>query len=333
MKYEDFCVVVIGGTGFVGQKMIEQLNRFSEGRLEIRALVRDTRKIKDMPNLVKIVGSLPDVPSELFSSKPHVVIHFGTKNKDQDGKGFEEVNVVGTRNIMANLPESTLGVIYGSSFSVYGQGSLNDVNEKQEIHPETPLAISRAKAENIILEEMKNRGRSGLALRPRFIIGKDDQHTIPLLIKAYQHHFNIGTGKQASTYIDVEDYARIITELVLYILRGAENNQYFNTALNVGYQRPMALAELHEIFSEALGYKRQFYIPISESFTKLLHASPIRAFKKLATTLELGAFSHSADVTLLRDMIGSDIIGQDPRHVVSNLLQEFVQEVKSSRME
>ncbi len=322
MMFENLCVVIIGGTGFIGQRIIERLNILSEGKCEIRALVRDETKMKDMPNVTKIVGSLPDVPKELFPQKPNIVIHFGTKNINNDGSGFELVNVIGTKNIMESLPESTVGVIYGSSFSVYGQGSLCNVNEKKSINPETLLAISRAEAECIIMEEMRKRGKSALVLRPRFILGKDDEYTMPKLVKAYMHHINIGTGKQISTYIEADDYAKIVCELVSYILKNAQNSQYLNTAINIGYKRPVSLKELHEIFNEVFEYKWQCYIPITGRFTDFLKATGIKVFEKLGIILELGAFSHSADVTLLESIIGSGIVGKDPKTIIYNLLMD-----------
>lgn len=324
MFNEKLCVVIIGGTGFVGRRIVEQLMHEHEDRLEIRALVRDPNKLKDDPRLTKIIGSLPDVPKNLFPSKPHIVIHFGTKNKDHDCSGYEHINVIGTRNIMTQLPESTIAVIYGSSFSAYGQGNLCKVSETTPVNPETPLAKSRVKAEEIVLEEMRCRGRSAMVLRPRFIIGGDDQHTLPLLVKAYNSHINIGTGKQVSSYIDVGDYARVVTQLVHYILINSKESNYTQTAVNIGYKRTLTLKELHKVFAEALGSKWQLYIPVAGGLPTLLKATNLKALDRVATLLELGAFSHSADVTLLEQFVGSEIVQLDPRKIIYEWLKQPV---------
>ena len=44
------------------------------------------------------------------------------KQFDLDGTGFERVNVGGTERLLAALPPSVRGVIYGSTLSVYGSG-------------------------------------------------------------------------------------------------------------------------------------------------------------------------------------------------------------------
>lgn len=311
---------MIGGTGFVGRKTIEQLNRSSGGKLEIRALVRDKTNLPKLPNVTPVIGSLPDVPDQLFTNKPNIVIHFGTKNRDTDGSGFGEINVTGTRNLMYALPKSTAGVIYGSSFSVYGQGNLLNANELTVTNPETPLAVSRAKAETIILNEMEKRGRSAFVLRPRFIVGKDDAYTLPTLIKAYNHHLNVGSGSQLSTYIEVHDYAKIITRLTDVLFQKAAEGIYLQSPLNIGYRNPLPLKQLHSVFQKVFGYKRQFYIPVPKGLPSLLKKSGLKMIDKAATILELGAFSHSADVSLLEKMIGSDIIQKDPEEVILQLL-------------
>ncbi len=322
MLFENISIVIIGGTGFMGHRIIEQLNFISEGKLKIRVLIRDERKIEDRSNITKIIGSLPNVPPELFPSEPNIVIHFGTKNRDDDGSGFEEVNVTGTKNIMRLLPESTLGVIYGSSFSVYGQGNLCNIDETANKNPETPLAGTRSKAEDIIMEKMEIWGKSALVLRPRFIIAKDDKYTMPMLINAYKHHFNVGTGRQLSTYIEADDYAKIICQLVIDILLSARNNQFYRRALNIGYKRPISLSELNGLFADVFGHKTQHYIPVSKGFTDFLKAFPFRLVGKIATVLELSAFSHYADVSLLENIIGSEIVNKDPKKIINDLLRD-----------
>src|SRR5262245_46464626 len=120
-------VVLLGSTGFVGTAILHALQ--SRGsQAQVRALARGAGRIR-MPGVEVIEGDIESLPEKLFFSEPHVVVHFATKQIDSDGSGFERTNVEGTKRLMSRLPASCLGVIYGSSASVYGQGAQSGLRE------------------------------------------------------------------------------------------------------------------------------------------------------------------------------------------------------------
>src|SRR5262245_52332080 len=103
-------LVLSGATGFVGSAVL----RASE-RNRVHALVRARdRMVSDCkPASLRIVeGDIRRVPKELFPSQPHILIHLATRQIDCDGSGFEEVNVEGTRRLVACCNESTVGILY-----------------------------------------------------------------------------------------------------------------------------------------------------------------------------------------------------------------------------
>jgi len=310
-------LIIVGGTGYVGRNVINQvLSKFSS-QYNIRALVRRPNVFKSA-DITELQGELPDnIPEGLFTSSPNILIHLGTKNIDNDNSGFFDVNVRGTINLMDALPPSTLGVIYSSSFSVYGQESLHMVRETAPLNPQTPLALSRSQAEEAILNSARKMLR--FVLRPRFIIGKDDTATLPRQIKMYQKGISIGSGNQEATYIDVVDYADIILELASYISKHPDEKKA--KALNVGYDNPLSLRQLHQVFSEVLGHKRQIYIPISEKLVNVVKKLKFGPVFNLVTMLELGALSHCADTTEVKKYVNAEVIEKNPYEVIKNILK------------
>ena len=216
METEQLHLVILGGTGFVGSAIMRRIALLPPGSIEARVLVRSVKgkSLSHFPDVTVIEGSLPDIPPSLFPKERHVVVHLATKQIDHDRSGYTYNNVLGTRSLLRMLPASTMGLIYASSTSVYGQGPHEGVREKDaRLDPKTDLAKSRAAAESAIISAMSDRRKSAVILRPRFILGLEDRYTLPAIIKMVKAGFLIGSGQQAYSVIDVDDYAEIIVRL------------------------------------------------------------------------------------------------------------------------
>jgi|HigsolmetaAR201D_1030396.scaffolds.fasta_scaffold14717_2 Nucleoside-diphosphate-sugar epimerases len=306
-------IVLLGCTGFVGSAV---LRNALGSNIRVHALVRDTpRRRGTLPGSVRVLeGDMERLPRSLFPEEPHVVIHLATKQIDRDGTGFHAVNVEGTRRLMEALPDSTLGVLYGSSMSVYGQGEQVNIDETAPIRPETPLARSRRHAEEIILDTAAARGLSSYVLRPRFIFGLGDKHTFPGLVRMVRDGVRPGTGKQRYSIIGVDDYARVLLQLAGRILEGAPPEQ---TPLNLAYTRSVSMQEIVTLISERFGITPpRIGIPAPAWLTRTLRAMPIRTLQTLGTRLELFGLSHTANVDALSARIGGSIPAKDPINVL-----------------
>jgi len=104
--------------------------------------------------------------------------------------------VYGTEQLHTIAPASTLGVIYASSASVYGQGPHQGLQEKCASLSANRLAVSRAQAEAITLKIMAAKNKAAVILRPRFVLGEGDRHTLTSLIKMVQVGILVGSGQQ-----------------------------------------------------------------------------------------------------------------------------------------
>lgn len=294
-------IVLLGATGFVGSAMLRALSREAA---TVHALAR---RPSSLPCRL-VPGDIRDVPRDLFPDRPHILVHLATKQIDSDGTGFEEMNVEATRTLIDRLPDSTQGVLYGSSVSVYGQSSQLNLDESAPLRPETPLAKSRAAAERIILEAARARGISAFCLRPRFIFGEGDRHTMPGLIRMVKRGIQPGPGSQRYTIIGVDDYARVLVELAKKMTIIQEQ-----LPLNLGYSQSVSLDDIVRTICSAFGLEPpSVRFPVTLTATRLLRRIPSSSLQTLATRLELFGLSHTFNVSSLAARVGKELLSRDP---------------------
>ncbi len=305
MSGDPLRIVLLGGTGFVGRAVLRRVLASGGGDTQVHALVRND---VELPAPVrKFVGSLERLPEGLFFKDPHVVVHLATKQFDGDGRGFGD-NVSNAVRLLAALPASTRGLVYGSSASVYGQGNLHAVTETAPLAPETPLAVSRRDTERVLLGGGEQAGRSVYVLRPRIIVGQGDAHTLPGLSRFFAKGLMLGSGEQRLTLLHVDDYA----DIILRLARRAQQGPAVQCALNAGYREPVRFREL----AKALGAQPRLTVPASRQAYSFLRRVPSSKLRALITRLELFGLSHHLDVSRLAQIVGQDLIHKDPRAAV-----------------
>jgi nucleoside-diphosphate-sugar epimerase len=315
-------IVLTGGTGYVGRALIRALAQLPAGSVCVKALVR-SNKLTTMPDFVECIeGSMQAIPENLFFHQPHIVIHFGIKQIDSDNSGFYETNVVGTKNLLEKCNKQTLGVIYGSTLSVQGQGRQSGIDESQAMNPSTKLAKSRAEAEQLVTRHMAERNKWGINLRPRFIIGKEDQYVLPGLSKLVCNGIYLGSGQQKFSIITVDDYACVILSLVSMISKvEGEGKNPLQLALNVGYKKTLSFEQIFTKIRDHLVVSNKvtrIYLP--RWLPKLLNFIPSKKIQAKAIQLELVGFDHFGKIDSLQKLIGTDITGQDPLEKLIELL-------------
>jgi len=310
-------IVLTGATGYVGRALLKCLEQLPDGEVSVKALVRSPERIK-LPSFVEVVeGCLPEVPSQLFYEVPHVLIHLGVKQIDDDESGFHETNVHGTQNLLEKCNVHTLGTIYASTLSVQGQKKQTSIAEHEALKPQTKLAKSRAEAEQLVTLYMENFEKWGFNLRPRFILGKEDQYVLPGFIKLARNGAYIGDGKQQYSVITVNDYAAVILKLTQLMcdqsqLTGKKLLHPQQVPVNVGYQQPLSFDQIFtEIRRHEATNKRVIPLRFPKWLPGLLKWIPNKVIESKATQLELIGFDHYGDVSRLEQLIGLDIIQQN----------------------
>ena len=312
-------LVLLGGSGFVGRALLRELACLPPGSVAVRALLRNPASTPDYPFMHKVQGSLETLPVDLEPSGPYVLVHLAVQQLDTDGTGFTRTNVHATRHLVAQLSSKLSGVIYGSSLSVYGQGSQEGIAESTPPQPETELARSRWQAEQILTAHARAHAYPAFMLRPRYVLGQGDRFVLPGLAKLVKRRMGVGHGQQNFSVIDVADYARVILQLSHLALDDHHQTRPRQCALNVGYTQAISYAALTGQIAQQIGAPAmKWRIPVTPSITRWLHRLPFKATEKLATKLELIGLSHWGRVDALAALIGTDLIGRDPLTAVAH---------------
>ena len=318
-------IVLLGSNGFVCTSLIRSILKSFIPEIKINALVKRSDNLPEHKSIKYFHGLLPDdLPDAIFPDIEHVVVHFATKLVDKDKTGFD-INTSGIKSILSKKNDKTIGIIYGSSMSVYGQGSQIAVEESFPSSPNTSLAKNRAIVESIILNSMKDENKSAFILRPRFIFGQQDKYTLPSLVKMVKNNYFIGNGNQAFSIIDVDDYAKIIIKLTYSICNRFSKNIPYRTIFNIGYDQPLLYHELVDIICKKFGMnKPSMKIPANETLFKILKLLPFNYIKKKVTQLELIGLSHFGKVELLKNEIGNLEIDKSPVTVFENIVENYI---------
>lgn len=330
-KNAQITLCLTGATGYVGRAILRHCDAMPEGAVSVRALARSEKQVLDrmnwssLPDWLEVIpGRLPEVPDSFCPNNDHVVVHYGVKQIDHDGRGFNETNVEGTQRLLGATNARTLGIIYGSTLSVLGQGAQKNVFETAPMNPQTLLAETRAEAEETCYEWGARKHRSAFGLRPRFILGASDQFVLPGLAKLAAKGQIVGTGDQEFSVISVEDYAHIIVSLSAYIYLATDTEQ---RALNVGYRQPVSFAELQEVIAAAIGEnpKKIKRIPVYRWLPTIMRWLPIEGIDQKATQLELVGFDHSGDIRELEKRIGCDVVEKSASEVVKKVVADWAE--------
>ncbi|MDC0712505.1 NAD(P)-dependent oxidoreductase [Stigmatella sp. ncwal1] len=315
---DNFAVVLLGATGMVGQALLRQ-----RGAHPVHALVRtpDGRDWGDGVHVVR--GDLHGIPEALFPSRPYVVVHFATKQRDPDGTGFERTNVEGTQRLLERLSGDCRGVIHGSSMSVYGPGPHSGVTEDAPLAPLTPLARSRAAAEALITRHAVEAGLHAALLRPRFLLGRGDRFVLPTVVKLLKRRLQLGGDAVACSVIDVDDFGEIIWRLAR---RMVETSCPEQRAYNVACSRPLVRSEFLGTVRQALDLPWPLVtVSVPEGLLRTLREAPSRRAQAVAERLELMTRSQCLDVSRLQAVLDGpeDLLTRSPVDVLRAALEAF----------
>lgn len=309
-------VVILGAAGFVGRACVRAFSRLNS-EYEISCVVK--KEILELGNVKQIVGDIRDFNSRWLPSAPHVIVHLAVKQIDSDGSGYWDINVNGTEKILNNLNKYTLGLIYNSSMSVYGQDEQNNVAEERVCNPTTLLSQSRYAAENLVLALSEKKNISAYLMRPRFVIGRGDQFVLPKLKSLAEKRISLNNGEPCYSVIHIDDYAQVITSLATNMYEKG-SNRILRTALNIGYAEPLSLRDI--LFGLAK-IEPKFSIPISASVLRILHHIPILSLDQLAIRLDLIGLSHFGNTQKLQQLLKLPLLQRSPLDALAQAISEM----------
>ena len=205
-------ILVLGGTGFLGRYVVEQLIQQS---YQPTILTRDPRKITIFSQKIPyIVGDLLNYHNIDFSPYTHIINCSGEINNE---KVMHPLHVECIEGILNKLNKNeNLHWLQVSSVGVYGKIRSGEVHENTPFAPIGQYEITKAEGELLVKRLCLKHRIKYTIIRPSnvFGIGMPNQSLAQLIsILKRRLFFYIGknTDSIVMNYVPVEDVARLIT--------------------------------------------------------------------------------------------------------------------------
>jgi GDP-4-dehydro-6-deoxy-D-mannose reductase len=166
-------VLLTGISGFVGSHLAERL--VADG-IEVHGIAFEPPPYAYLEAIATKVRihradlSDPDgLHAVVAAVRPAAVVHLAGQAipslAQRDALGTVKVNVIGTANMLAALPEG-IRLVYASSADVYGSPDHVPVDEDAPLRPTNVYAASKAAAEALVREFGDRAGHPAVILRP-----------------------------------------------------------------------------------------------------------------------------------------------------------------------
>ncbi|GLB38478.1 putative C-3 sterol dehydrogenase [Lyophyllum shimeji] len=204
--------LVIGGSGFLGRHIVQQLL----DRGDTVSALDIVQRYHDVPFYSADITDEEQVADALRKSGATCIIHTASPPATLNNPAvFFKVNVDGTKTIIAAaVATGVRKLVYTSSAGVvFNGGDLINIDERLPA-PEVPLDAyndSKAKAEAVVLAANGKGGLLTVALRPAGIFGPGDRQLLAGLYQVYernQTHFQIGDNTNLFDWTYVGNVAR-----------------------------------------------------------------------------------------------------------------------------
>lgn len=202
MRAELGPVLVVGGCGFLGRRIVSHLRESPSLRIWVLDLDTNHNRFSNVSYRDGDITCCSDVQAILEEIKPRTIIHTASPNVLAEHPNlatrkalYEKVNILGTQNLVecAGKSGSVKAFIYTSSASVV-HDSINDLFEADESLPvlKTPqqteiYSHTKGVAETLVLAANREHGAMlTTALRPASMFGENDAGWLPGLLNVYE---------------------------------------------------------------------------------------------------------------------------------------------------
>lgn len=205
-------ILVIGGSGFLGTRLINRLNHKNDNNISYCA---DLLK-KNSKNYLYLDVTEPKTFNCIFDKKIDVIINLAAMHRDdvKPISRYDEVNVQGARNVCEAARSNNINqIIFTSSVAIYGFAPPN-TNEFGEPNYFNDYGRTKYLAEQVYKDwhaEDPER-RTLVIVRPTVIFGEGNRGNVYNLFKqiASKKFVMIGNGKNKKSMAYVENVAAFI---------------------------------------------------------------------------------------------------------------------------
>ena len=209
-------ITIIGGSGFVGTRLISLLKENNE----IGLLNFDKNQSTDYPNITHIgdVRNQEQLKKQLKDTD-HIILLAAEHRDDVSPTSlYYDVNVEGIRNVLKAMDENHIkNIIFTSTVAVYGLNKENP-DETHVVDPFNHYGKSKWQAEQLLKEwyEKVPEGKSVTVIRPTVIFGENNRGNVYNLLHqiASGKFLMVGNGKNKKSMAYVGNVASFIKHCV-----------------------------------------------------------------------------------------------------------------------
>ncbi|KAN0087940.1 3-beta hydroxysteroid dehydrogenase/isomerase family domain containing protein [Tylopilus felleus] len=257
--------LVIGGSGFVGRHIVEQLL----ARGDVVSVFDIVQRHHDVPFYSGDITNEQNVFDAIRKSGTTCIIHTASpQHGAKDPSVYFKVNVDGTQAVInAAVAASVRKLVYTSSAGVVFDGKDVINLDERAPYPEKPFDAyndSKAKGEALVLEANGKGGLLTVALRPAGIFGPGDRQMMVGLYQVYQRdqtHFQVGDNNNIFDYTYVGNIAQahLLAADKLVDPTSSDNASADSAATDATLVNSTLRASLHRALppvSSTLGFRR-----------------------------------------------------------------------------
>jgi UDP-glucose 4-epimerase len=253
-------VLVTGGAGFVGSRLVGRLLREGAQVTVLDDLFTGRRENLPADGLTFVLGSVCDpAVVERLAGQNELILHAAARNivvSTRNPREDYETNIGGTLNVLLAARASGVGrVVYTSSTSVYGNPRYLPVNEDDHLSLLTPYAVSKLAGENYCMAFYESYGLPATAVRYSNIFGPGQDPANPYCgvvakfiesLFAGQAPVIHGTGDQTRDFTYIDD-------AVEATLLAATSERAVGEVFNVGTGVETHVNQLAELLIRIVG--------------------------------------------------------------------------------
>lgn len=255
-------VLVLGGAGFIGSHLVEQL---VQAGYSVRVL--DDLSSGHAENLSPVIGDIELVRGsildrELLSNAVqgcrgvfHLAAVVSVQRSFIEPYLIHDVNATGTLNVIEAATKHGAKLIFSSTAAVYGEDVEQPVREDAKLTPISPYGAQKLYGEGLIRSYVRAEGLRAVSLRYFNVYGPRQDPSSPYsgVISIFARRTLegkpltiYGDGGQTRDFISVRDIAR--ANILAY-----ESDCGAGEAINIGTGNSVTLLELTNSLFRALG--------------------------------------------------------------------------------
>lgn len=282
-------IVVIGGSGFVGSRLLLEL--------DVSKCINFDKRPSPFYNQITKTLDIRFKEHIQLPKTAKVVILLAAEHRDDVSPVslYYDVNVKGTKNVLDKMDEQGINhLVFTSTVAVYGLNKLNP-DETHLLDPFNHYGKTKHEAEKLIRKwyEKDSKNRSVSIIRPTVIFGERNRGNVHNLLKQIcsRKFLMIGDGQNMKSMAYVGNVAAFIkdrvekTEAGYHVFNYADKPDYNMTDLVAFIEKTINIKTPKIKIPYWLGVLGGYTIDVFAKFSrKKLPISSIRVKKFCATT-------------------------------------------------